>query len=113
MPPHATLRIKIPIEKEHVPEEKPARFSYVPVYLHNITVGNVVYTLIDNIYMDYEVDREPYSFTTSSGGKTTFMFGCTEEPTRMIGLLNAGSNYVKVYDDLYCIFIPLYKRAYY
>ena len=112
MPPHSTLRIKIPIEKEDVPEEKPARFSYIPVYLHNIVVGNVFYTLIDNIYMAHKVEREPYSFTTS-GGKTTFMFGCAEEPIQMICLLIAGSNYVKVYDDIHCVFTALYKRAYY
>jgi len=110
MPPHATLRIRIPIEKEEVPSQ---RFSYVPVYLHNIILGNLVYTLIDNIYMDYEINKEPYSFTSSSGGKTTFMFGFKEQPIKMIGLLNNGSNYVKIYDDISYVFIPLYKRVYY
>ena len=112
MPPHATLRIKIPIEKEGARSPPPKKFSYVAAYLHNILAGNLVYTLTCNIYLDYEINKEPYSFTNSSGGKTTFMFGCIEEPYKMIGLLNAGSNYVKVYDDICGVFVPLYKRVY-
>lgn len=111
MPAHPILRIKIPIEKEDSVIEKKASFTYVPVYINDIRLGNIVYTFVDKMYIDYEIDKEPYSFTSSPGIKTTFMFGCTEEPIRMIGLLTAGSNYVKVYCDAYYIFVPLYKRV--
>lgn len=113
MPPHATLRIRIPVEKEDIIIDKKERlYWYVPVYLQDIRPHNFVYTFIDKMYLCYEINVEPYSFVSSTGERKTFLFGCTEEPIKMIGLLNTGSNYVRVYDDASSTFIPLFKRIY-
>ena len=111
MPPSATLRIKIPIEKPDT-VEKNTPFSYVPAYINDLRVGICVYTYIDKMYLDYKITMPPYSFTRGPGDSSTFMFRCVEDPIKMVGLLTAGSNYIKVFDDTTCIFVPLFKRVY-
>ena len=112
MPPHASLRIKIPIEREDTPPEKKTPYSYVPAYIHDLHIGKRVYTYVEKIYMDFEISKIPYSFTKGPGNSTTFMFRCTEEPLQMIGMFTAGSNYVKIYEDMLGIFVPLFNRVY-